>query len=96
MMWDLAQQSTILGTAFLTQSGPATAAVTLNQFTATMYGRYMLLLLTIAFITGQAVYCGVACMRHKIDKEHIALIKAQLASHEKMLQIFMKPAITAS
>jgi len=81
-LWD---QGTILMTAFVTQSGPATAAVTLNQFTATMYGRYMLLLMTLAFITGQVVYCGVACMRHRTDREHLALIKAHLVAQERMI-----------
>lgn len=91
----IAQQATILGTAYTTGSGTATGAVALGQFTSTAYGKYVVVMLIIAFLINAILQYGQARMMRQSQKEQLAMIDKQMAHQTRMMEMLINSRATS-
>jgi len=91
----IAQQATILGTAYATGSGTATGAVALGQFTSTAYGKYVVVMTIIAFLIHSILQYGQARMMRQTQREQLSMLDKQMAHQAQMMQMLMNSQVAS-
>lgn len=91
----VAQQGVLLTTAYTTGSGTATTAVAISQFTSTAYGKYVVVMLIIAFLINSILQYGQARMMRQSQKEQLSMIDKQMAHQTRMMQMLLNSRVAS-